>query len=155
LAASGLTALALLWALSGGRREPSLTTDTRSAQLATSAERLAFLGRYLKLRGRATDAWFHIVWHDNSQGLPGPSDWSIVAAIRVDPADGNTWLAGARPATPEQTPALFDGAAIAAGRRPTIPPEWNVRSPGTAYARDGALLIWHPEGVLEFSASAN
>jgi hypothetical protein len=34
-----------------------------------------------------------------------------------------------------------------------IPGEWHVSSTGERYARDGALLVWHSEGVLEFAAA--
>src|SRR4051812_29011346 len=78
----------------------SLTTDTRSTQLATSAERVAFLRRYLKLRTPVADAAFHIVWHDNSGFPPGPSDWYLEAAVLVKPADGPTWLDKATPLMP-------------------------------------------------------
>ncbi|HEY4184617.1 MAG TPA: hypothetical protein VGP07_06075 [Polyangia bacterium] len=123
---------------------PSLTTDTSSTQLLTSAARVAFLARYLKLRGPVTDAAFHIVWHDNSHGVPGPSDWSVVAALQVPPTDRTAWLADARPVT---SPHSF--------ARVPIPSAWNVHSAGATHVREGVWLIWHPEGVLEVSASTN
>lgn len=48
---------------------------------------MAFIRRYLELRAAVTDADFHVVFHDNSHGIPGPSDWSIVAVLRVKPGD--------------------------------------------------------------------
>src|SRR6478735_2242953 len=59
--------------------------------------------RYLKLRTPVSDAAFHIVYHDNSGGLPGPSDWSIAAVVKVTPADGPVWLAGARQLSSNET----------------------------------------------------
>ena len=123
---------------------PSLTTDTSSTQLLTSAERVAFVGRYLKLRGPVTDAAFHIVWHDNSQDVPGPSDWAVVAALQVPVSDGPTWLADAHPVV---SPPSF--------AKVPIPSAWNVHSAGATHVREGVWLIWHPEGVLEVSASTN
>jgi hypothetical protein len=142
--------LFVLYGLRPGEGD-SLTTDTDSSQLKTSAERVAFLGRYLKLRTRVTDAAFHIVYHDNSHGLPGPSDWWIVAAVEVTPADGPTWLAGARPLS-ENDPF---SAQLLPAKRCVIPAEWGVSSPGVSYARDGALLVWHAEGVLEFTSTTD
>jgi hypothetical protein len=127
----------------------SLTTNTNSAQLKTSAERVAFLRRYLKLRTRVSDASFHIWYQDNSIGLPGPSDWSIVAAVRVTPADGQAWLADASPLTPGDPRAAW--LPLAGGN--LIPREWAASSPGVPYTRDGELLVWHSEGVLEFAAA--
>lgn len=126
----------------------SRSTDTKSTQLKTSAERVAFLARYLKLRTPVSDAAFHIVYHDNSVGVPGPSDWSIAAAVQVTPADGPAWLAGARALGPSER--LSTRIPATAG---LIPGEWQVTSPGERYARDGALLVWHSEGVLEYAAA--
>jgi len=126
----------------------SRTTDTKSTQLNTSAERVAFLSRYFKLRTPVNDAAFHIVFHDNSGGLPGPSDWSIAAVVKVTPADGPTWLAEARPLAASETMGMPLPATAG-----LIPGEWRVSSPGERYARDGALLVWHSEGVLEFAAA--
>jgi hypothetical protein len=128
----------------------SRSTDTKSTQLKTSAERVAFLSRYLKLRTPVNDAAFHIVYHDNSVGMPGPSDWSIAAAVQVTPADGPAWLAGARPLGANEA---FN--ALAPATAGWIPSEWQVSSAGERYVRDGALLVWHSEGVLEFAAATN
>ena len=135
--------LVMAWLLSS-HDQPSRTTDTRSDTLPTAAARVKFLARYLKLRAPVTDASFHVVWHDNGGGLvPGPSDWSIVAALRVSPADASVWLADARRAT------------AAAPSRALIPAEWKVTSAGDAYVRDGESLRWHSEGVLELDARSN
>jgi len=151
---AGMGALGLLGAgllsfylLTVDERE-SRTTDTKSTQLKTSAERVAFLSRYLKLRTPVNDAAFHIVYHDNSVGVAGPSDWSIAAAVQVTPADGPAWLAGARPISARE--ALTTRAPATLG---LIPGEWQVSSAGERYARDGALLVWHSEGVLEFASA--
>ena len=133
----------MAWLLSS-HHQSSRTTDTRSDTLPTAAARVEFLARYLKLQAPVTDASFHVVWHDNSGGLvPGPSDWSIVAALRVSPADAPVWLADARRATAGET------------ARPSIPADWNVTSAGDPYVRDGTSLRWHSEGVLELAARSH
>jgi hypothetical protein len=128
----------------------SRTTDTKSTQLKTSSERVAFLNRYLKLRTPVKDAAFHIVYHDNSVGVAGPSDWWIAAAVQVTPADGPAWLAGARPLGANEK--LSTRVPATTG---LIPGEWQVSSVGDRYTREGALLVWHTEGVLEFAAATN
>ncbi len=130
---------------------PSLTTDTQSSQLKTSAERVEFLGRYLKLRTPVSDAAFRIVWHDNSGFVPGPSDWSVVAAVKVTPTDSPTWLTGAKPITQ----AADYPFGISRESPQVVPADWHVTSVGDRYARERALLIWHPEGVLEYVAHTN
>lgn len=135
--------LVMAWLLSS-HDQASRTTDTRSETLPTAAARVEFLARYVKLRAPVSDASFHVVWHDNSGGgVPGPSDWSIVAALRVSPADAKLWLADARRAT------------AAAPVRSLIPASWNVTSAGDPYVREGTLLRWHREGVLEVVASSH
>ena len=143
--------------LDGTALQPDLTTNTSSTEFKTSAERVAFLRRYLNLRTQVTDAAFHIVFHDNHRNLPGPSDCSVVAAVKVTPADGPAWLAGARPFVQPPVEVVDDPFADAPPppRRSLIPPEWHVSSPGTSYTRDRAQLVWHPEGVLEFDAIPN
>ena len=137
------------YVLTSGESE-SLTTDTDSAQLKTSAERVAFLGRYLKLRAPVKDAAFQIVYHDNSGGLPGPSDWWIAAVVLGSAADGPAWLSGARPLAASHH---VDPRWPRTGH--LIPAAWQVSSPGVSYIRDGARLVWHSEGVLEFAATTH
>jgi hypothetical protein len=135
---------------SPGPAQPSLTTNTASSQLKTSTERVAFLGRYVKYRAHVRDAAFHVWWQDNSGFAPGPSDWTIVAALRVDAADAPRWLDHARPVTDASDPFAQTSPAAA-----LVPAAWGVTSAGTHYERGGALLVWHAEGVLELSAQSD
>lgn len=87
---AALTVLALvplLLALScgrGGSGPPS--TRTRSSEFSTDAEKVAFLGRYLKLPTRVGAAEFYVVYHNNSSGMAaGPSKWDISAVLKVHP----------------------------------------------------------------------
>jgi hypothetical protein len=90
-----LTALAACGAPGGA--STSLTTDTRSAQFATEAEKIAFLRRYVRLYSPVEATEFHIVYHDNSGGrVPGPSDWDMRVALKVAPADVPAWTGGLR-----------------------------------------------------------
>jgi hypothetical protein len=127
---------------------PSLTTNTDSGSIATSQERLAFVSRYVTLRAPATDASFRINYHDNSQGVPGPSDWNMAIALRVSPSDRERWLEGARPGTVEDAAGPFSKQP-----RRGIPSSWGVSSAGEIYRSNGAWLVWHPEGALEYSSS--
>ena len=70
-----------------------LSTDTRSSDLPSEAVQIEFLGRYVALRSEVSETEFHIVYHDNSDGLvPGPSDWDIKAVMVVD--DVAPWMEG-------------------------------------------------------------
>ena len=78
-----------------GVTSASLTTDTRSAQLATDAEKIAFLHRYITLYSAVEATEFHIAYHDNAGGaVPGPSDWDMRVALKVAPADVSAWTSG-------------------------------------------------------------
>ncbi|HEY7020087.1 MAG TPA: hypothetical protein VH349_03150 [Ktedonobacterales bacterium] len=78
-----------------GETSASLTTDTHSAQFATDAEKIAFLGRYITLYSAIEATEFHIVYHDNAGGaVPGPSDWDMRVALKVAPADVSAWTSG-------------------------------------------------------------
>jgi hypothetical protein len=74
---------------------PSLTTDTDSGALAEPRQRVEFVGRYVRARSPISDAEFVIRYHDNSAGVPGPSDWDVRAVLQV--ADPAPWAAGWQP----------------------------------------------------------
>ena len=133
-----------------GDQGTDLTTDTDSSSIPTAEARVTFISRYLKLRGAATDATFSVVFHDNSHGMvPGPSDWSIVASLRVSPRDRDAWLMDATRVTPEEA-----RDTLATRTRRPIPSDWGVSSPGETYRRGTAVLTWHPEGVFEISSTS-
>lgn len=88
-----LLALILLISSCNSVASPSLSTDTRSSELGTEGEQIAFLGRYVVLKSAVSETAFHIVYHDNSGGLVGgPSDWDIRAVMRVE--DVGAWVDG-------------------------------------------------------------
>ena len=143
-----LGAAFVLWVLSDLLCSTSRTTDTDSDSLPSSKQRLEFVSRYVALRAPASDASFRIVFHDNSQGLPGPSDWNMAVVLRVSPSDRERWLQGARPGTVEDAAGPF-----ARQNRRAIPNAWGVSSTGEIYYGSGAWLVWHPDGALEYSST--
>lgn len=67
------------------------TTDTSSTDLATDAEKVAFLEQYVHFYSAVDKAEFRVIFHDNSTGrVPGPSDWDIQAVMHV--ADTAAWV---------------------------------------------------------------
>lgn len=125
----------------------SLTTHTRSDSLPTPEARVSFLGRYLRLRSSVRDAAFIIDYHDNSAGLlPGPSDWSVLAALRLPPGAMASWLESAQPCEQPADPAF----------NKIVPTTWEVSSKPRCLMRDRSTLIVHaPEAVLVFFAEAH
>ncbi len=62
------------------------TTDTQSSAFGTKEGKLDFLRKYLTHMEGVRDAEYHIVFQDNGAGLvPGPTDYSIIVALVVDP----------------------------------------------------------------------
>jgi len=145
-------AVALLAALAacgspgpGGGAGASLTTDTHSAQFATDAEKIAFLRRYLVFASPVEATEFHVVYHDNSGGVPGPSDWDIHAALKVAPADVSLWTVGLR---------QVDAAGVDLSWGDDLLPRearWARASPPKAYERPGEGVLvaaFEPEGIV-------
>ena len=91
--------------------QESLTTDTRSSSLPSDERKVEFLRRYLQLPSAVETAEFHIVFHDNSRGLPGPSDASIETALKAAQEAVPAWVAGLEPSEARPlracTPALL------------------------------------------------
>jgi hypothetical protein len=125
----------------------SLTTDTRSSSLPSDERKVEFLRRYLQLPSTVETAEFHIVFHDNSRGVPGPSDYSIEAAIKVAPAAVPSWLAGLEPDGPVGLPAWAQ-ELLPAGSSDA---RWAMHSTPRFYRRPGSnvcLWLFEAEGVV-------
>lgn len=100
------------------------STDTRSAQLSTAAERLRFLCGYAVCPAPALDARFHVVFHDNSRGLlAGPDDLELRAVMLVEPDALERWTRGCQPARVDARPAWLDELALEKRFVPTTAPD--------------------------------
>lgn len=112
-------ALALL---STGCPEKS-SADTRSTALATAAQRVGFLCERLLCPTTPEDAAFHVVVHDTSGFLAGPSDATVVAVVKVRPEDIPRWSMGCTPKRLEAKPAWLEGLLAERGWRPSTIPD--------------------------------
>ncbi len=121
-------------------RTPSLTTDTHSSQFTTQEEALVFLEPYIKLATKPVDLAYHIVYQDNSQGVPGPSDWDMKLAAKVSTADIEMWLEGFSVTEP------FDMSWVSEVLKDK---NWNLSGEPTFYSRAGEqLAVYKSDGVL-------
>jgi hypothetical protein len=131
---------------SGTKTSGSLTTDTQSAQLATDAEKIAFLRRYITLYSAVETTEFHIVYHDNAGGaVPGPSDWDMRVALKVAPANISAWTSGLQES---------EGAGVDLTWGTDLLPDasrWARTTQPRVYERaSGGVLVaaFAPEGVI-------
>ncbi len=135
--------LALLLASCGGATTPDRTTDTSSSVFGTDAEKVDFLDNYLTPLSPIRAAEYRVIYHDNSGGIPGPSDYDITAVLLVAPADVAAWTDGMTPA-PTGTDLSW-GYAL-------LPPDsrWAVGGTPDVYTRAGGvtLAVFPREGVL-------
>ena len=74
---------------------PNKTTDTWSTEFYSQKDKIVFLAEYLIMPSEVLDAEYHIVYYDNSGGvIPGPSDWDVRVALKIQPNDLPLWLDG-------------------------------------------------------------
>lgn len=141
-----LVLLAMVGCRSVNGPTESLTTDTQSSTLADDREKLHFLERYLKLRTDVTATEFHIVYHDNSTGVPGPSDWDIQVVMQVPPDQMQRWAEGrTRVTEPVDLSWGYDLAALR--------PDWHPDETPEVYQGDGSTVALFPTANLVFYRS--
>ena len=118
----------------------SLSTDTHSSQFTTQEEALVFLEPYIKLATKPVDLAYHIVYQDNSQGVPGPSDWDMKIAVKLSTEDMSKWLEGFSVTEP------FDMSWVSEVLKDK---NWNLSGEPTFYSRAGEqLAVYKSDGVL-------
>lgn len=133
------------------RQPPSLTTDTRSRDLA-EADKVPFLARYLKLRSSVEAAEFHIVYHDNGGGLvPAPSDWDVRAVMKVAPGDIAAWTADVAPPTSPDSTAYGYAPSDLGWIYELLPKtdRWKTTSKPKIYTRSATtVIVFEPEAIV-------
>lgn len=129
---------------------PSRTTDTYSSQFASDEQKIAFLGKYLNLPSKIEAAEFHVVYHDNSGSFaPGPSDWTIEAAVKLAPDSIPLWISGMEI---QETQDISWGHALIAGDQE----KWDLQSRPLIYKQPNEnvfVAVFEKEGVLFKSIS--
>lgn len=122
-----------------GSNDPGRTTDTASSAFDTTADRVDFLTDYITERSPILETQFHIVYRDNSTGMiPGPSDWTIRYAVRVDPGDLDLWTEGMAVIDPVEN---WDESMLAGWPITTDSPVF--------YQRPGlTLAVYEADGVV-------
>jgi hypothetical protein len=127
----------------------SRTGRFESKSIPDRERRLEVIGRYLNPVTPIDDAGFVIDYHDNGGGLlPGPSDWTMLVALRVAPGQAATWAAtyGRELGHPTEDPDLRWGLELVKERGWSPPrgrPEVFAALHGlrAVYPEDGIVLI--------------
>lgn len=129
-----------------GKEQHSYSTDSWSTSFPDREEKLGFLEEYLVLPSEVRDAEYHIVYQDNSGGLvPGPSDWDIRAALRVEQEDMALWTEGMNRILPEQIDlGLWNGLETEAL-------DWGQLVPDGCYKRPDSrsyVVLFKDSGII-------
>ncbi len=135
-----LTSLAV-----AGCSESSLTTDTYSSKLNSDRQKIEFITKYLKLPTPIETTEFHIVYHDNSGIVPGPSDWRIQAIIKTSPSNLKLWTAEMQLRV--QPINLSWGYDLI----PKNEHRWKLQSKPKIYQRNNDntyIAVFEPEGII-------
>jgi len=122
----------------------NMTTDTWSTAITNHDEKINFMKKYIGCPTDVLDAEYHIVYHDNSGGrVPGPSDWTIAAAIKINPGDMARWTGGMDEISSDQVDtAWWDGLNISA---------WAFSGAGIYYKQpneNSFLAVYQEDGVI-------
>ena len=135
----GLVAF-VFWDAASTALSPSRSTDTASTAFHGDAEKVAFLGKYLKLPVPVETAEFRVVFHDN--GL-APSDWHIVAALKLAPRDVSRFTHGMSLDANDVSDFAWGEALVA------HEPRFRHRSTPKRFSRGGCRVVaFEAEGVL-------
>lgn len=128
-----------------GCSESSLTTDTYSSKFNSDQQKVEFITKYLKLPTSIETTEFHIVYHDNSGILPGPSDWKIQAIIKTSPSSLKLWTEGMK--LRSQPINLNWGYDLI----PKNEQRWKLKSTPKVYQRNNNntyIAVFEPEGIV-------
>ncbi len=132
-----LMVLFSLWILSsmwGCQRSQQPPSGPASAQETSEArtslsERRAFLEQYVTFRRTYLELEYKIFYQNNSQGLPGPSDWDIALRAVVPKEEVADWI-------PSD-----------ASREEREAPDWATHIPGKIDASQ--ITTWYRSGQRE------
>lgn len=127
----------------------SKSTDTLSSAFADDSAKIQFLKKYVKLNSEISAAEFHIRYHDNSQGVPGPSDYDMQIIMKMPTENLPLWITGMKQT---QEPVDFSWARkLALGSR-----KWAVASKPATYENGRTTMaVFRPEGIVYKRISSN
>lgn len=77
--------------------------DTASDKFTTLAEKAAFLEKYVTFQRMYQQLDYRIIYHNNSGGVPGPSEWDVMIIAQVPSAEVQLWSLNLIPCTKPDT----------------------------------------------------
>ncbi len=127
------------------------TTHTFSRAFSSTEEKLEFFKSYVSPHSEIKDLDFLIHYKDNSGGsIPGPSDWDIIAIIKIDNDKIPLWIEDMEQLENPPSIQLLEKLELPAGR-------WEISSKPVCYASKGKIVFIHkPEKsiILYYSTMA-
>jgi hypothetical protein len=74
-------------------QENNKTANVYSYEIDSQTDKIEFLKKYLNKTSGLIDAEYHIWYQDNGTGrVPGPSDYNIILALKIQPDSINSWI---------------------------------------------------------------
>lgn len=120
----------------------SMSTDTSSSKFVSVDEKKAFLAKYIKMKSDIIDTEYHIVFHDNSRGLPAPSDYDMKIAVLVDKNNLNNWIDGYTEISQKEIDLKW------CKELNLNPSKWNLSVQSKFYKSDSNSKIIYENGVI-------
>ena len=123
----------------------NLTTNTNSKDIPSS-EKLSFLEKYIGQNKGILDAEYTIWYQDNSSGMvPGPSDFTIIAALKVEKDSLHLWNDKSPKSNKKIDISIWKGLGLDSTWRFLFLPECYHNNSGSRikviYPNDGIVLI--------------
>jgi len=124
--------------------ERDRSTNTYSHSFADHSEKVAFLRQYVNAFSPIIDTEYHIQYHDNGPGLPGPSDWNMNVVVKIAPEHIALWTSGMLKVDLAQCEMPWAQALIADSLL------WQLTSQPDCYHRGAgvSMLLYSQEGIL-------
>ncbi len=101
--------LTLVAVLIFGCQAENKSTDIYSYQIDDKVEKIETLKKYLTRGSGLIDVEYHIWFQDNGTGrVPGPSDYNIKFALKIEPDSLDSWINYLEPSTKKISIDLWD-----------------------------------------------
>ncbi len=118
-------------------QQGNLSTQTNSTRFNEKSKKLTFLSKYVKSHSKVEDAEFTIFYQDNSSGaVAGPSDYTMVVAIKTEKNTVNQWISGFEKQGFQMNRKLWEKLPIQ---------DWKLDGPSEVYRSGNNIKLIYPK----------